>query len=163
MNWKCRIRGHDWRVVHGESSPTPEEEHRDSLLLWWHNSACQRCHEKRRQAVRRRKEEYIPAEGVPAVVYEEYSTDDIGRTTPKHTVIPTWPPGASEAEAQEYKKTCVRPGTREMGVMRDGSHPPRQSCRHQYHQHGEVRYYGDDRYGFNSRPCRDCSCEGFLG
>ena len=163
MDLRCRLRQHDWRVVHGKSEPTPEEEFRDPRLLWWHHSACQRCHERRKHAVRSRREAYIPPEGVPAVVKTEYSWDDNGMAHKKPASVPTWPPHASEAEAQEYQKTCVRPGTREMGVMRDGSHPPRRACGHQYHSHGEVRYYGDERYGFDSRPCRDCSCEGFLG
>lgn len=125
----------------------------DPRLLYRLREACQRCHIEQTLDVRSARErQYYPPEGVAVTMPSANGT---------HIETPSVAPG--EEERRDWDKTCVRPGTREHGVMRDGSRPVRTACGHLLKDHGEVRYFGNGRYRWVAGKCKDCSCEGFLG
>lgn len=145
MTIRCRLGWHDDRYAGTDRNPSPG-------ILRVHHYRCQRCHRETTWTIADRpsKRTYVPPEGLPV----KWSLPD------GQPARPTIPPGE---DPPEWLLLCVRPGTREHGQMRDGSQPIRSACEHAYKDHGEVRYFGNDTYRFVVGPCRDCSCEGFLG
>lgn len=143
MSLRCRLGLHDWRFISYED-PGPGD---DPRVLFRRHVGCQRCHDKRTLVLKRLQDDYIPPGGVPVA--------------PDGAGVFHWPP--MDLTIEESMLTCVRPGTREHGVKRDGSKPVNTACNHLYRNHGRVMYFGDGKYGFISGECHDCSCEGFLG
>lgn len=147
MSLRCRLGWHDWRYDgHADDEALP-----DGSYAWkWHDR-CQRCRDRRTIGLIPRKERYIPPEGIPV---EVASSNGTGVTYP----IPPW-----EGDTGDWDLTCVRPGTRVHGVTRGGTRRVNSACGHQSKDHGEVRYYGEGKYGWRAGPCKNCHCEGFMG
>jgi len=144
MSLRCRIGWHDWKPYDADyPSMVAEREFPDAL--WLHRSECLRCGVYHMRPIYRPKES--DARG-REVMYP--GINGTGRDVPIY-------------DGDGWDMTCVRPGTREHGTMRDGSKPVRSACGHLYRDHGSMRYVGHGKTGFRPGPCKDCSCEGFIG
>ena len=146
MSIRCNLGLHDWRYDgHVDDEDLPD----GSYVFRW-RVCCQRCHQARVASLAPRKENYIPPGGIEALPSRN-----------GNRITFAWPP--TDLSKEEAMLTCVRPGTREHGTLRDGSKPVRTACQHLYRDHGKVMYFGEGRYGFVSSGCRHCSCEEFMG